>query len=238
MRRHKSDIPADAKEEMIGSYSEEQRHSSGGVFHPEVRAYRIARKIVGYRYYNADGVLINETPMKDGKKHGHELTWDDDGTLLSVEPYWDGKCHGTAKQYGRDGRVIGTYKMVHGTGYDLWRNMSFHGPSYYVCEIHSVRNGLLHGFVWWLNDDEKSVWDEKHWYEGKSHGINREWNFAGKLRRGYPKYWVRDEAVTKRQYVAAARKDATLPPFRPKDNSPKREFPPEIRRLLKDSKKR
>lgn len=88
--------------------------------------------------------------MKDGKKHGRELVWDDDGTLLPVQPYWGGKCHGIAKQYGRDGRVIGTYKMVHGT-YDLWRNKSFDGP-YYVGEIHSVRNGLLHGFVWWLND--------------------------------------------------------------------------------------
>jgi hypothetical protein len=238
MRRPKSDIPAAAKESIISSYREEQRRSGGSVFYPEVRAYRIAENIVGYRYYNAGGVLIKETPMKDGKKHGRELVWDDDGTLLSVEPYCGGMCHGTAKQYGRDGRIIGTYKMVHGTGYDLWRNKSFDGPSYYVCEIHSVRNGLLHGFVWWLNDDETSVWDEKHWYEGKSHGINREWNFKGKLGRGYPKYLVRGEAVTKRHYIAATRKDATQPAFRLKDNSPKREFPPEIRRLLKDSKKR
>ena len=87
MRRPKSDIPAAAEETIISSYREEQRRSGGGVFHPEVRAYRIAENIVGYRYYNAGGVLINETPMKDGKKQGRELVWDDDGTLLSVEPY-------------------------------------------------------------------------------------------------------------------------------------------------------
>ena len=80
--------------------------------------------------------------------------------------------------------------------------------------------------------------EEKHWFNGQWHGIEREWNFKNKLSRGYPKYWVRGDAVTKRQYIAAARKDVTLPLFRPKDNSPKREFPPEIRRLLKAPEKK
>jgi hypothetical protein len=90
MRRPKSDISAGAEEKIIGSYREEQC-GRGGLIHPEVRAYHIAGKIVGYRYYNADGILINETPIKDGKKHGRELTWDDDGHYCAVEPYWDGK---------------------------------------------------------------------------------------------------------------------------------------------------
>lgn len=172
--------------------------------------------------------------MRDGKKHGREIDWDDDGTLVSVEPYFDGKIHGTGKQYDRHGRVIGTCKLVHGTGYDIWRNQISDGQ-FYVAEIHSNRNGSLDGFVSWLEPDQKSVHDEKHWCKGQLHGIDRERNFAGKLRRGFPKYWVHDRAVTKRQYIAAAREDPTLPRFRLKDNRPRREFPPEIRRLFKMS---
>ena len=144
--------------------------------------------------------------------------------------------HGIAKQYDGRGRIVGTYKMNHGTGYDIWRDQLQAWPIY-VSEIHPMRDGLPHGFEWWLNQDQRSVCEEKHWFDGQWHGIEREWNFRNKLRRGYPKYWIRGEAVTKQQYLAAARKDATLPPFRLKDNSPKREFPPEIRRLLKVPKK-
>lgn len=191
---------------------------------------------MGFRYYDDHGRLQLETPMKDGKRHGREYTWDDDESLLSVEPYREGKCHGTAKQYGRDGRVVGTYKMVHGTRHDVWRNQFPDGPVY-VSEIHSMCGGSMHGYERWLNVDQKSVHEEKHWREGKHHGIEREWNHRGKLSRGYPKYWNRDGAVTKRQYIAAACKDPRLPPFRLNDNSSKREFPPEIRRLLKAPKK-
>lgn len=219
MRRLKSDIPARAKEVLVNL---------------SVREYRLGGKLVGRRIFNSEGTLVIETPMRDGRKHGRELTWDDDGKLELVEPYYDGKIHGTAKQYDRRGRVIGTYKMVHGTGYDVWRNQFPDGPVH-VSEIHSNRDGSLHGFVWWLEPDQKSVHDEKHWHKGQLHGIDREWNFAGKLRRGFPKYWVHDQAVTKRQYLAAARKDPTLPSFRLKDNRPRREFPREIRQLLNKS---
>ena len=127
MRRPKSDIPADAIEKVISAYSEE-RHGTGGVFQPETVGYYLNDSIVGYRYYNAARVKIKESPRRDGLKHGREFSWDDEGTLVSVEPYFKGKAHGTAKQYDRHGRVIGTYKMVHGTGYDVWRQRNFDGP--------------------------------------------------------------------------------------------------------------
>src|SRR6266550_5975249 len=83
--------------------------------------YVVAGRIVGRRVYNEKGRIVRETSLKDGKKHGNEIEWDDDGTLLSVEPYFKGQIHGLAKQYGRSGKVIGTYRFVHGTGYDIWR---------------------------------------------------------------------------------------------------------------------
>ena len=241
MRRQKSDIPAGVKERVVRPYKEKRSEAknkwigASSLIQLEIRECILRGEVVGQRAYDAEGRLSIETALKNGKKHGREFNWNDDGSLLSVEPYFDGSVHGTAKQYDHCGRVVGTYKMVHGTCYDVWRNQISDGPVY-VSEIYSNLNGSLHGFVWWLNQDQKSVHEEKHWHEGLLHGIEREWTFEGKLRRGYPKYWVLNKAVTKRQYLAAARKDPTLPPFRRKDNSPKREFPPEIRRLLKPPK--
>ena len=59
-----------------------------------------------------------------------------------------------------------------------------------VSEIHPCVMGCLTAFEWWLNEDQRSVYEEKHWFNGKWIGIEREWNFENKLRRGYPKYWV------------------------------------------------
>jgi hypothetical protein len=231
MRRPKSDIPAGVTEHVVEEYSR-----SRGLIRLEKRECLFDGRLIGYRYYDDNGRLQIETALKDGTNHGRAIHWNDDGTLNFIEPYFEGKVHGTAKQY-QNGKVIGTYKMSHGTGYDVWRNQIADGPIY-VSEIHSMRDGSMHGFEWWLNEDQKSVHEEKHWYGGSYHGIEREWHWSGKLRRGYPKYWVHGEAVTKRQYVKLAQKDPTLPPFRLKDNLPRREFPPEIRRLLQPLKKR
>jgi len=238
MKRLKSDIPRNAKERVVRAYREKRNEAKNAWVGPgtmiwlETRECIVGRKVVGQRCYNAQGKLEIETPLKNGKKHGRELTWDVDGSLLLVEPYFNGKIHGTAKQYDRRGRIVGTSTLVHGTGYDIWRNQIGDGPVY-VSEIHSMRDGSPHGYEWWLNEDQRSVSEEKHWYNGQYHGVEREWSYEGKLRRGYPRYWIHGEQVGKRKYVLAARKDPTLPPFNVKDNSPRRRFPPEIQKLLR-----
>jgi hypothetical protein len=83
-----------------------------------------------------------------------------------------------------------------------------------------------------LKEDETSVFMERHFQRGVLHGIRRDWNVHGRLRRGYPKYYVRGEQVCKRQYVRAAAADPTLPPFRVEDNNPGRVFPAELRKKL------
>jgi hypothetical protein len=204
------------------------------LIHLEVRECISDGKVVGTRAYDRERRLQIETPLKDGKKHGREIYWNDDGTLNFIEPYFEGKMHGTAKQYHK-GKVIGTYKMVHGTGYDVWLNQNADGPMH-VSEIHSMRDGSMHGFEWWLDEGQKSVHEEKYWHEGRPHGVERMWS-RGKLSRGYPKFWIQGREVKKSEYIHAAKKDPRLLPFRLKDNSPRREFPPEIRRLLRPPKK-
>lgn len=226
MKRPKSDIPQGAEERLISEYRQE-----GSLIYPQMREYILDSKVVGRRAYDSNGNLLIETPLKDGLKHGREYTWNENGTLESVEPYFEGKMHGLAKQYGRSGKVIGTYRCVHGTGFDIWRGEREDG-SIVISEIHSLRDGIPDGYEWWLREDQHSLWHECHWQQGTLHGIERMWNNEGRLRRGYPKYWIRGQAVSKRVYLKTAQGDKTLPTFQAEDNRPQRRFPVEVEKLL------
>lgn len=223
----KSDIPENATEVEIRAYRQEGQH----IFFRTTECI-LNGQVVGQRSYDQDGRLTIETPLKNGKKHGREYIWDIfSGNLESVEPYVDGKLHGLAKQYGRKGKVIGTYRFVHGTGYDIWRYEREDG-SVGISEIFTVQDGSLHGYEWWLKADQNSVWHERHWQHGEHHGIERMWNEKNSLKRGYPKYWIQGQKVSKRVYLNAAKQDTSLPPYRENDNRPQRKFPNEIENLL------
>jgi hypothetical protein len=121
--------------------------------------------------------------------------------------------------------------MVCGTGIDLWRQQRDDG-SIYLSEARYLKDGVLHGYEWWMNEDQRTVHGEMH-YNGRGfHGIWREWNNQGRLRRGFPQYYVNHQKVTKKRYLKACETDPTLPPFRSEDNDPAREFPPEIAKEL------
>jgi hypothetical protein len=226
MKRQKSDIPPEAEERLIREYKQ-----ADPLIYLQLRECILDGEVVGQRAYDQDGSLRMETPLKNGKKHGREYIWNEDGSLESVEPYREGKLHGLAKQYGRNAKVIGTYRCVHGTGFDIWRCERRDGSTV-ISEIHSLQDGLWHGYEWWVNADQQSVWHERHWQEGMVHGIERMWNENGGLHRGYPKFWIRDQVVHKRVYLKAAEQDRTLPVFREKDNRSQRQFPPEIKNIL------
>jgi len=226
MKRPKSDIPEGVGEREIRQYSEQP-----GLVWFRVIECILNGQVVGLRAYDSEGILRVETPLKDGNKHGREYVWDEQGVLESVEPFVEGQLHGVAKQYNRRGKVMGTYRFVHGNGYDIWRCERADG-TIAISEIFSVQNSMLHGYEWWLRADQRSVSHERHWQQAKVHGIERMWNKEGRLKRGYPKYWIRGKAVRKRAYLRAAEKDTTLPRFREKDNRPQRRFPEEIENLL------
>lgn len=226
MKRPKSDIPENTTERVIQEFRQEV-HPQGKTVYFRVAECVLASQVVGYRAYDEDGRLMRETPIKNGKKHGREYIWDFEGALESVEPYVEGQLHGLAKQYDRNGKVIGTYRFVRGTGYDIWRYRRTDG-TIGISEIHSIQNSAMHGFEWWVRSDQQSVWHERHWLQGKYHGIERIWNKEGRLKRGYPKYWIHNRAVSKREYMKAAEKDETLPKYRETDDLPQRQFPVEI----------
>ncbi len=226
MKKPKSDLPRGIVERPV----REHRRGSPIIHHRKLECV-LEGKIVGERVYNQAGQLVIERPIKDGKTHGHVYFWNDDGTLNSVEPFLEGKPHGVAIQYGRKGGVIGRYKLVHGTGFDVWHQESSKGRVF-VSEIHSLRDGMPHGTELWFEWMGRHLWHERYWFKGRLNGIERKWNAEGMLCRGYPKYWIQGRSVNKRKYLRTAQTESALPAFRAKDNSPKRKFSPEIERIL------
>jgi hypothetical protein len=215
-------IPPEAEERVTDVYP-------GGA--KKEAEYWLNGERVGLRRFHPTGELEDEYAFRDGVRHGMQYRWDVPEKLLSAEPYEHGVPHGTAHQWADDGRLIGTYTLEHGTGIDLWWQ-DWPDGSVYLAEVHYMQNGQAHGFEWWLNEDQRTVHTERRWLHGNQHGIEREWNARGRLSRGYPRYWVNGERVTKRQYLKAAAPDPSLPPFRPKENDPQRTFPAEIAKHL------
>jgi hypothetical protein len=208
-------IPEDAIEEI-------QSRWEGGA--KQSAYYKVGGESLGYRWWNEEGVLTMEFGLKGDRRHGPYRDWHDNGVLAAESFYVEGKEHGTAKQYDRDGNLIGTYEMHYGTGADLW-----YGSPGVLSEERYYRNGERHGFERWWSWDNATVWQERHFHAGVEHGIAREWNVArGRLRRGFPQFYVHGERVAKRQYLRASERDTSLPMFREEDNHPARALPVEL----------
>src|SRR5690242_8735464 len=226
--RIRRSIPLSAKERTIRPFRQTRNGSGGAIWFRDVEC-RVKGRLVGTRHYDEFDRLIIERPMWRGKKHGIELTWDEQGHLEFAEPFVDGIPHGTARQY-QAGRLIGTYTLRHGTGFDIWRTLAARG-ALYVSEVWSMRNGRLHGVEWQCNHDGRTVWREAHWRNGQLHGVEREWNEHGRLSRGFPRYWIEGNRISKRKYLTASRDDLTLPQILSSEHKPRRAVLAEIKSL-------
>lgn len=218
MSDYMSSIPQAAHKHVI------ERSATGQVQRSE---YVLDEQVVGIRGFNEAGELEWEFPLKDGRYDGIAYRWASAGVLLSAEPYKDGLPHGIAKQWAIDGRLMGTYTMHHGTGIDLWWGGSG-SDTYRLSEARYLVQGQRHGYEWWIDTNQHEVSEERHCWHGQLHGIERVWNEDGRLRRGYPRYYLHGEQVTKRHYMQACRTAPELPLFQAVDNLPARTFPPEI----------
>lgn len=214
-RNYRSSIPASAAEVIEATFDCGDKKSA---------FYFLRGNKVGYRLWNKRSELEFEYGMRDGKKHGREYCFRGNGQPYEVTPYRKGKIHGTGIQWADDGTVLITYKLVNGTGLDLWCG---HQNNTLSEEHYRPKDGE-YGYHRDWNDDGETINTEYYFFDGKGyHGIWREWNTKGKLRRGFPQYYVNDKRVTKRQYLNASERDATLLPYRSKDDIPYRKLPPE-----------
>jgi antitoxin component YwqK of YwqJK toxin-antitoxin module len=188
--------------------------------------YFLGGQSVGFRAWNEAGQLVMERGLRDNQSHGLFRTWYNNGQLQEVAWYEHGKEHGTTEQYDETGKLIGTYTMRYGTGIDLW-----FAELGVLAEERYYQDGKYHGYERWWQGDNQTIWQESHFWHGVEHGIFRQWNQAGRLRRGYPRYFVAGERVSKRHYERACRHDSTLPPFRIEENSPARQLPEEVQQM-------
>jgi antitoxin component YwqK of YwqJK toxin-antitoxin module len=233
MKNYRSSIPKGAQERVL-SVHESTRNK-------QRVEYVLDGEVVGFRWFSEDGTAGTENPMKNGVMHGnmHYFEVSADGSLKTSfsEPYRNGLAHGIAKQYSDDGKLIGTYSMKHGTGWDFWRHGKDFGrsPEHFLAEARYFKGGKFHGFEWWLEEDQTSLEQEAHFWEDLQHGIRREWNHEGKLRRGFPQYWVDNIRVTKRQYLRVCARDPNLPRYRAIDNFPERTFPLEVQAAISET---
>lgn len=206
-----SPIPDQAQEVIIETWETGAK---------SVANYVLDGQRVGRRAWSETGQLDMEYGVQDERMHGWYRTWHENGQLCEMTWYEQGQEHGTNKQYDEQGNLIGTYTMVHGTGVDLW----FAKPGVITEERH-YQGGAHHGYERWWTGDNQTISEESHFWHGVEHGIFREWNEAGRLRRGYPSYFVSGNRVNKRQYMRACQQDPTLPPFSADDNVPTRQLP-------------
>jgi molybdopterin-guanine dinucleotide biosynthesis protein A/antitoxin component YwqK of YwqJK toxin-antitoxin module len=216
-----SSCPTDAREHVLQRYPNGRKSEA---------AYSVAGRLAGYRRFHLNGLPEHEHALRDSRRHGYQFRWDIPGKLLNAEPYENGLPHGVAMQWSDEGNLVGRYTMIAGTGLDLWWHWNPDG-GHYLSEMCTLRDGASHGFQRWFNEDS-SVSMENHWWYGLRHGIEREWNERGRLRRSYPRFFIAGKRVTRARYAQEARRDPTLPPYNPTDDSPAR--PGVVRVLLRE----
>ncbi len=151
------------------------------------------------------------------RREGLSVEWEDEG-LRYLERFVDGLTHGMTYCFDGAGRLLARAPFVRGTGVDLWCT-----PDGDLAEEAPLRAGLLHGpRRWWHR--MRVWWEEPNW-DGFQHGIERQWNDRGGFCRGYPRYWIHGKRVGRRAYLRAAQTDRTLPPYRARDDRPRRPMP-------------
>ena len=170
--------------------------------------------------------------LRRGKKHGLELEWHEGGRIAFAEPWVRGLAHGTARQWNDRGELLVAYAMDRGSGVELWCD----ARTGRLAEETTLVRGRLHGVRRWWSGDDRTIHAEEHFREGEPHGIERRWDDARRLRRGWLRYFSRGVRVSAREYAVRAAEDGTLPVRRAIDDEPSRALPPAYvasRRLLR-----
>ncbi len=214
-REYKTSIPAHAVETIEACHTEGAKKSA---------SFFVGNEKVGYRMWDEDGHLEFEYAMRSGVKHGHEYRFHPNGQLLEKETYHDGTLHGVGRQWSEDGRLLVSWKLVNGTGLDLWCDTA---TGRLAEEHYWPKDGELGYFRQW-NSNERTIWQEYYYVLSKGyHGVWREWNARGRMRTGFPRYYINDQKVTKSQYRKACESDDTLVPYQSGDDDPHRQLPAE-----------
>ena len=95
-----------------------------------------------------NGQLREELPVRKNRRHGVARTWHKNGLLATEEPYQNGLLHGVCRQWSEAGRLLGQYRMVHGTGVQR----AWHDNGRLQMEFSTVRGDFSGRSRLWLWD--------------------------------------------------------------------------------------
>jgi hypothetical protein len=95
-----------------------------------------------------NGQVRQEVPLRNGHKHGVIRTWHRNGVLASEEPFENNLPHGICGQWDESGRLLGRYKMVHGTGIQR----AWHDNGHLQVEVSTVGGRFYGRNRIWLRD--------------------------------------------------------------------------------------
>jgi len=175
--------------------------------------------------WSRDGALLHEQPLDArGRSHGIEVEWDDSGAVLWCATWVHGSMHGPLMLFDEAGQPALVTEFVHGRGTDLWLSCGR------VSEVRELVDGRLHGLVRWGDPERPS--EEGYFDRGRRHGIFREWEANGTLRKGFPRYYLRDARVSRRRYELAQAKSSSLRPYIASEDANDREMPIAVREAL------
>jgi MORN repeat protein len=100
------------------------------------------------QYFYRTGQIRERVPFRNGRRHGVARVWHKNGALATEEPYRLGLLHGICRQWNESGRLLGKYKMVHGTGIQR----EWHDNGKIQMEVSTVRGEFSGRNRMWLRD--------------------------------------------------------------------------------------
>ena len=87
-------------------------------------------------------------PTRNGRRRGVVRVWHKNGVLASEELYQNGLLHGVCRQWNEAGRLLGKYRMVHGTGVQR----TWHENGRLQLEFSTVNGDFSGRYRLWLHD--------------------------------------------------------------------------------------
>lgn len=115
---------------------------------PSSKCKRHRVKITMQQSWYRNGQLHEEMPLRNGQRHGVVRTWHKNGHRAAEERYAAGRLHGICRQWSETGRLLGKYRMVHGTGVQY----AWHDNGRLQLELTTVRGEFCGRSRSWLND--------------------------------------------------------------------------------------
>ncbi len=166
--------------------------------------YWLDGKKVGERAWLANGVLVWELPMRDGKAHGIQRRWGRSGVPSGETAYRDGLKHGFMRRRANDGKVWWEMSFADDQAEGLLRRR--HPNGQLEAEIHHV-GGVKHGASrFWDKDGNligtcemnrgTGVW--KHLYEDGT--VSQETPYENGKVRGYVRQYHRNGQLRHEQH--------------------------------------